>query len=81
MLYFVIFVREKLQHPTFEQHVRTKLSQLYLENNMQIRIAELSRAASAALHVDLSECIHILYYLVYGRFASVAYVNMIAQNR
>ena len=31
--------------------------------------------------MDLTECIHILYYLVYGRFASVAYVNMIAQNR
>jgi len=81
MIYFVVYVREKLQHPTFEQHVRRRLSQLYLENRMHVRLNEMSRAISGALHVDLTECIHIVYYLVYGRFASVAYVNMIAQNR
>lgn len=80
MLYFVIFVTEKMQHPTFEHHVRQRLSQLYLENRMRVRLSELSRAAASVLHADLNECIHILYYLVYGRFASVGYVNMIAQN-
>jgi hypothetical protein len=40
-----------------------------------------SYAISRATSVEITECIHVTYYLVYGRFASVAYVNMISQNR
>jgi hypothetical protein len=40
-----------------------------------------SYAISKAIGHDVMECVHIIYYLIYGRFASTAYVSMISQNK
>jgi hypothetical protein len=81
MLYFVVYVSNRLSHASFEQLVRRKISCLYVENKMRIRMYDCSYTISRATGLVITECIHIIYYLMYGRFASAAYVNIISQNR
>jgi hypothetical protein len=81
MLYFVVYVSNRLNHTSFEQDVRRRMSGLYIENKMRIRMHDYSYAISKAIGHDVMECVHIIYYLIYGRFASTAYVSMISQNK
>lgn len=79
MIYFIIHVQKKLPLSNYEHHVRKKLSPLYINNKMKVRIHEFGQVLSYGLKMDLAEVIHILFYLVYGRFASMAYVNAITK--
>ena len=71
----------KVQIDNYEKHIQKSISSFYLQNGMKIKIYEYSRICSDLLCVNVYECVHILHYLVYGCFASAAYVNMLVENR
>lgn len=81
MLYFILFVNQKIPFEGFEDSVRKSLSSVYIDNKMRIRLYDYGSTCSQILTLDIYECIHAIYYLMYGRFASVSYVNMVVASR
>jgi hypothetical protein len=81
MLYFILSITHKIPYVGFEVEVRKSLSKLYIDNKMRIRLYDYGFTCSQVLGIDIEECVHIIYYLLYGRFASVSYVNMVVSSR
>jgi hypothetical protein len=57
-----------------------QISDFYIKSNMNIDICEFSLVAAKVFTLKLEECAHIIYYLIYGRFASHPYIRSICSK-
>ena len=81
LLYYIISVIHKVPLVDFEKFIQQSISSFYLKSGMKIKVYDYSKICSDLLSVNIYECVHILHYVVYGRFASSSYVNMMVDTR
>lgn len=82
MIYFVISVQKNanvFQGDSYGDHYRAlcakQISDYYIRNHFIIEEYQFSYLTSKALSNKIEECAHIIFYLIYGRFASHPYIN------
>jgi hypothetical protein len=58
-----------------------RIGEYYLRNGMSLGLQWFARVGGRICGVKEQECAHILYYLVYGRFASHPFINSICSHK
>ena len=53
----------------------------YIKNKLKIDIPLFASVCGKILNMKFKECIHIIFYLIYGRLATTSYVEAISRSQ
>ena len=57
------------------------MAEHYVKKSMKIEVYEYSMLSSRILDFDVGYCMHLIYYLVYGRLASAPYIESMINSK
>ena len=79
-LYYCIKINKCIEAEGLDKLYLNKLSNLYVAKDFKIDIGRFALLCSKCVEIKLRKCIHMIYYLIYGRLATNSYVNNIASQ-